>query len=122
MEEKDCEVTNRQLVSHLRKLTELMAHSVIGLVDIYNLLPAYVGATSVSSFQKRLREMLVIAMSVEIRNWGELSSPRETVHNHVLRKWRSWEGAYPNNVDDDPGGFHYEGVEWDELMVLPPFG
>ena len=99
-----------------------MAHSVIGLVDIYNLLPAYVGATSVSSFQKWLRKMLVIAMNAEIRNWVLLSSPRETVHNHVLRKWRSWEGAYPNNVDDDPGGFHYEGVEWDELMVLPPFG
>ena len=79
---------NWQAVLHRhRKFTEFMASSVFGLVDIYKLLPAkVVSATSISSFQKRLQEMLVIAMIAEIRNWGLLISPRVTLHNRVLSK------------------------------------
>ena len=47
-------------------------------------------------------------------------SPRETVHNHVLRKWRSWDCAYPSNVDGEPGGFASEDVEWGDTMDLTP--
>ena len=49
----------------------ILANYVFGLVDIYNLLLAYVvSATSVSSFQKRLQEFLAIAMNAETRSWG----------------------------------------------------
>ena len=46
-----------------------MAHSALGLADIYNLLPAYVvAARDVHTFQKRLQELLREAVK-NVSDW-----------------------------------------------------
>ena len=51
---------DRQLLSHRHgDFLQVVTHSVLGLVDIYNLLPQYVvNATTVKLFQHRLQELL----------------------------------------------------------------
>ena len=71
---------------------ELASNSILGLVDIYNLLPAsVVAAKTVRNFQQRLQGMLKVSASEEQTNWDMLFSPRSTLFNHKLREVRVWE-------------------------------
>ena len=86
---------SRQLVSHRRgNFLQLVAHSALGLVDVYNLLPEYiVMATTVRMFQRRLQELVKVAVQEEVQDWANLFSPRKALFNHELRRWRRWEGT-----------------------------
>ena len=76
------------------KFLELVSHSVLGLVDIYNLLPEYVVcATSVKLFQHRLQELLIAAMSDGVLEWTTLFCPRKPLWNNELRRWQRWVGS-----------------------------
>ena len=90
---------DKQLISHRKgHFLEIVSNSVLGLVDIYNLLPAYiVSAPTVSLFQRRLQEMLVTCVREGEPEWWNMFCPRLTLHNHKLRKWRTWEGSFPND-------------------------
>ena len=71
---------------------ELVSNSILGLVDIYNLLPAgVVAATTVRNFQQRLQGMLKVCASEGHADWERLFSPRSTLYNHRLRVVRKWE-------------------------------
>ena len=85
---------NLQLQSHrCCKFLQILAHSALGLVDIYNLLPAYVvAAPDVHLFQKRLQEVLRSAVG-NIYEWECLFSPRRNLHDNALRKMLCWEPA-----------------------------
>ena len=93
----------RQLISHRKgRFLELVTKSAFGLVDVYNLLLAYVvSAPTVSHFQRRLQEMLVKCIREDVSEWWRMFCPRLPLHNHKLRSWRSWEGDYPNKCDEN---------------------
>ena len=77
-----------QLITHRTgKYLKLLGDSILGLVDVYNLLPAYVvAAGDVSNFQKRLQGNMVDAARRGLLNWQELYSPRLAMYMHPLRK------------------------------------
>ena len=65
---------------------DIVGHSVLGLIDVYNLLPSgIVAAETVSVFRTRLQKQLVEAARGDQPHWREMYSPRETMHNHSLR-------------------------------------
>ena len=82
---------NRQLTTHRRgQFLEILSHSALGLIDIYNLLPQdCVDHEEVSIFQGHLQSLLVIAMQRGTAKWGELFSPRSPLHIHPLRQYRT---------------------------------
>ena len=78
----------RQLVTHRTgHFLQILGDSILGLVDVYNLLPGYVvEATDVSNFQKRLQGHMVDAAKRGLVNWQDLYSPRLDLYAHPLRK------------------------------------
>ena len=63
---------------------------MLGLVDVYNLLPEnIVAATDVSMFQTRLQRDLIHAAKGGVRDWQSLYSPRLTIYAHPLRRFRT---------------------------------
>ena len=83
---------DRQIVSHrVGKFLDILSHSVLGLVDVYNLLPQYVvNAPTVSKFQKRLQTLLMEMASTGEAGWKVLYCPRKTLWNNPLRKMSDW--------------------------------
>ena len=88
------------------KFLDLLAHSVLGLTDIYNLLPQYVvNVANVSDFQKRL-QICVVEMDVCGQpGWDSVFSPRNTIWNNKLRGSYEWSppgmknSAYNKDMD-----------------------
>ena len=67
---------------------EVVKNSVLGMVDIYNILPAYVvDAPTVHLFQRRLQEIACIEATNEQRGWQCTYSPRNSIWNNRLHKW-----------------------------------
>ena len=83
---------NLQLVSYrTAKFLDLISNSVLGLIDIYNLLPCFtVAATDVQEFQKRLQTLLKEMAKDGAHAWETLYSPRGVLHNNRLRKMYNW--------------------------------
>ena len=69
---------NKQLVSHRNgNYLEILGNSILGLVDVYNLLPGeIVEANTVSIFQRRLQVCLIDAAKQDQVNWRDVFSPR----------------------------------------------
>ena len=69
----------------------MLAHSSLGMVDIYNLLPSYtVEATNVKEFQHRLQGMVKDAANAKESEWQNLFCPRKPLHSHAVKKWFTW--------------------------------
>ena len=69
------------------RFLDILGNSILGAIDIYNLLRAsVVAAENVLAFQKRLQANLVIAANGNDAKWKELYSPRLPLYNHPLRK------------------------------------
>ena len=69
----------------------LLAHSILGATDIYNMLPQYVvDATSTKQFQHRLQALLMEAAFANVHGWQDLFSPRLPLHAHMLKQWYGW--------------------------------
>ena len=83
---------DKQLVTlRTGKFLDLLSHSMLGLIDIYNLLPQYaVDAKNVSEFQKRLQLLVMEMAATEKPGWEVLYSPRNTLWNNKLRKLHDW--------------------------------
>ena len=103
---------DKQLATHRTgKFQDLLSHSILGLVDIYNLLPQYVVcAPTVSNFQKRLQTLLMEMATTNEPGWQSLYSPRNTLWDNKLRKMCDWcpattvlnEDGYGNGGTDVP--------------------
>ena len=65
-----------------------IAHSMFGLVAVYNRLPAYIveGCGSVSSFQAALQQVLGAWANAGVWNWERAFNPRVPWHRHLLTK------------------------------------
>ena len=78
-----------QLMTHrVGNYLEVMKASVLGLVDIYNILPAYVAdAPTVHIFQRRLQEIACTEAKNAQPGWQKTDSPRNSIWNNRLHKW-----------------------------------
>ena len=85
---------SKQIVSHrCGKFLDLLAHSMLGAADVYNLLPEYmVEAASTTEFQHRLQEMAVAAANEGMHDWKNIYSPRQALHAHTVNPWFEWRG------------------------------
>ena len=66
--------------------------SLLGLLDVYNLLPASVveQCPSVPLFQKALQELVTECAAAGTDGWQRLLSLRQEIYCHPLRVWRQW--------------------------------
>ena len=84
------------------KYLDILAFSVLGLIDVYNLLPAYIVAeTTVQEFQKRLQELLKEMAKEGEHKWELLYSPRQCLFNNRLRQLHDWRGLVTNGEKND---------------------
>ena len=83
---------DKQLESHRRgKFLDVLSHSVLGLVDVYNLLPQYVvNATTVSNFQQRLQQLVVVMAKSGDPGWKQIYCPRKPIWDNALRRMSDW--------------------------------
>ena len=83
---------NKQLISQRTgKYLDLLSNLLLGLTDIYNLLPQYIiNAKTVSEFQKRLQLLVMDLATMKKPCWQELYSPRNSLWNNELRKTYDW--------------------------------
>ena len=84
----------KQIVSHWTgKFPDLLAHSMLGAADVYNLLPGYiVEAASTKEFQHSLQELAVVDANNKFNGWQNLFSPRQALGMHTVRDWFEWRG------------------------------
>ena len=97
-------VTRRTAQSHRLQLCsiidgtqkEIARRSLLGMVDVYNILPASIVERSacVKSFQASLQELISDCAAAETDGWQRLLSPRHTLYNHPLKEWWRWESAF----------------------------
>ena len=68
------------------KPADYIARSMLGLISIYNRLPVEIvdGASSVSSFQSALQDLLRYMANSRVENWSQTFSPRIPWHRHLL--------------------------------------
>ena len=81
-----------QLITHRKgKFLDVLGVSILGLVDVYNLLPeCAVQAKSVKDFQTLLQQLVKYAATWNISEWWNLLSPRHTLHLHPVNRWFKW--------------------------------
>ena len=81
---------DRQLETHRKgKYLEILGNSILGLVDVYNLLPAdIVKGDSVPKFQTGLQDYLKQAAMKGTDGWQKTFSPRLAIYAHPLRNAR----------------------------------
>ena len=89
-----------QLETHRTgKFLDMLKWSLLGLVDVYNLLPQYVvNGTTVRIFQRRLQDMLREVAKNGAAQWENLFSPRIELWNHPLVNWRSFKKGYDERI------------------------
>ena len=85
---------NRQLQSYrVGRFLEATAHSLLGAIDVYNLLPEYiVAAEDVSTFQNRLQQLLKCAARDEMAGWSGFLSNRHQIFRHPLLMFSGFTG------------------------------
>ena len=70
---------------------DLVKNSILGLVDIYNILPTFiVEATTVKVFQTRLQRLMMEMAGNSSPSWATLFSPRAPLYNNQLRELYKW--------------------------------
>ena len=100
-----------QLVTYRTgRCLQFISNSVLGLVDIYNILPSYVvEADTVKTFQKRLQELLRLAVNNGAPSWQMFFSPRNAIYNNALRDYFRWKGGVGSqSMDANTSSFFYE--------------
>ena len=69
------------------KFLETTGRSILGLVDIYNLLPQeFIDHIDVHEFQRELQSLLKIQAEKNHMEWEKHFSPRVRLHAHPLRR------------------------------------
>ena len=81
---------NRQLKEYRSgQFLEILRRSALGLVAVYNLLPAeVVAADTVKDFQRQLQDLLCYRAVRDEEDWKETYSPRVPLWRHPLQKLR----------------------------------
>ena len=75
------------------KFLDLVGHSLLGAIDVYNLLPPYVvAAKDVKTFQNRLQQILKLGASEGMPGWTTFLSNRHLTFLHPLRMFNGFEG------------------------------
>ena len=94
---------DKQLTTHRRgKFLDVMAHSILGLIDIYNLLPqSVVNATTLPDFQHKLQLLVVEMATRQQEGWEQVFSLRNTLWNNTLRGTHGW---CPRKIVSEDGG------------------
>ena len=98
---RECERRhNRQLVTHRTgNFLEILANSILGLVDVYNLLPGHiVEMNTVSNLQKALQKHLIEMAKINQPGWQNTFSPRLAIYAHPLRKTMRSGNGYVNKI------------------------
>ena len=81
-----------------------MANSLLGAIDVYNLLPRYVvAAGDVKSFQNRLQQLLKEAARNNMVDWTTFLSNRHLMFMHPLRQFTEFEGITTSGTNDECG-------------------
>ena len=82
----------KQIATHRRGIfLDVVGHSILGLADVYNLLPAcVVQAKNVTDFQTLLQQLVKSAAMNNCYDWRSLLSPRVALHSHPLKAWFNW--------------------------------
>ena len=85
---------NRQLRSYRTgRYLDVVAHSLLGAIDVYNILPEYVvEANNVSEFQNRLQQMLKVGASERHLNWTTMLSNRHLTFRHPVLQFQGFTG------------------------------
>ena len=83
-----------------------MRNSILGLVDVYNLLPAeVVQHVEVKKFQTELQGLLKLHAANGENQWEMLFSPRMELYNHPLRRLLNRVRSMSDgNWENDNGG------------------
>ena len=77
----------------------MLRRSVLGLVEVCNLLPTAVveGSKTVQSFQAQLQELVLTAAKDGLEDWKKLlGADRASWERGELRRLREWEGQWAN--------------------------
>ena len=93
---------SRQLVTFRQgQFLDVLSNSILGLTDIYNLLPAFiVSARSVKVFQGRLQELMRSLAQGGDQKWDSIYCPRAPLHNHGLRVLHDWTGSNKRTIQE----------------------
>ena len=82
------------------KFLEVTGRSILGLIDIYNLLPQeFIDETNVHEFQRKLQALLKTHAENNDLEWEMLFSPRVPLHSHPLRRMLNGVASTDDNVD-----------------------
>ena len=96
------------------RFLQTTAHSLLGAIDVYNLLPQYViAACDVGTFQNRLQQILKAAASETVHNWSSLLCNRHLVFMHPLLNFTKFEGPIckvGNDGNDGDMGVNTDGA------------
>ena len=94
---------NKQIETHRKgKFLDIVAESILGLVDIYNLLPeCMVQTKSVKDFQTLLAQLVKTATAKCTTDWKNLLSPRKALHSHPLKRLYNWNKIMKNNEEEN---------------------
>ena len=102
---KNISAHNKQLRSYRNgQFLETTAHSSLGAIDVYNLLPEYiVAAEDISTFQNRLQQLLKAAARDACPGWSAFLSNRHLTFQHPLLRFggfvcRKYDGNSRNNA------------------------
>ena len=92
---------DKQIITHRTgKFLDLLSHSILGLIDIYNMLPQYmVNTKDVSEFQRRLQLLVIEMAAAKEPGWRGIYSPRNVLWNNKLRKVYDWCPTGCNNAN-----------------------
>ena len=70
---------------------DILGDSILGLADVYNLLPeCIVQEPTVKNFQSALQDLVKDAAIAKTTSWELMFSPRLPLHSHMLKKWFQW--------------------------------
>ena len=75
------------------RFLEILRRSALGLVAVYNLLPAeVVTADTVKDFQTNLQDLLCYRATQEVPDWKDTYNPRVPLWRHPLQKLKGRRG------------------------------
>ena len=99
---------------------ETTTHSILGLVDIYNLLPpAMVDTDNVHTFQAKL-QALMKAQTATNGEWELMFSPRRPLHSHPLRRLMNGVNSTNLGPENEVVAPVYDGLVTNQLIEDKP--
>ena len=72
---------------------EITRRSLLGMIDVYNMLPpaSVEQSSSVQMLQSLLQQLVLDAVMADTDGWQRILSPRHPLHIHPIRAWLMWQ-------------------------------